>query len=246
MINLYARIVILGLTVFMPSMASTQGDSGVMRGTVFGPNGETVPDMPIQATHAGSGEYERTQSAANGQFMLTSLAAGSYTLTISTPCCAYQRYKNEEIVVAAGETTSLEIHLEESVYFATLADDPSVLAAVIRKRQEIPDLPVPRLPNGNPNLSGMWMIGEDPYPQGADAHPWAEELFAERIANDLADLPHRRCLPGGPPIPTLVAPFLGKFVQTADLLVILFEDVPGFDKYFLTGVNTPMTPIQAG
>ncbi len=108
--NLYARIVILGLIVFMPSMASTQGDSGVMSGTVFGPNGETVPDMPIQATHAGSGEYERTQSAANGQFMLANLAAGSYTVTISTPwCCEYQPYESEEIVVVAGETMSIEI-----------------------------------------------------------------------------------------------------------------------------------------
>ena len=243
MMNLYARIVILGLIVFMPSMALTQDVSGVMSGTVFGPNGETVPDMPIQATRAGSGDYERTRSAANGQFMLASLAAGSYTVTISTPyCCAYQPYESEEIVVVASETTSIEIHLEEGVYFSTLADDASVLVAIIRKRQEIPDLPVPRMPNGNPNLSGMWIIGEDPYPQGADAHPWAEELFAERIANDLADLPHRRCLPGGPPIPTLVPPMLAKFVQTADLLVILFEDVPGFRQIFLDGRQHPDDP----
>ncbi len=240
--NLYARIVIRGLIVFMPSMASTQGDSGVMSGTVFGPNGETVPDMPIQATHAVTGEYERTQSASNGQFMLASLAAGSYTVTISTPCCIYQPYESDELIVAADETTSFEIQLEDRVYFATLADDPAVLAAVVRNRQEIPDLPVPRLPNGNPNLSGMWLIGEDRYPQRADAHPWAEDLFAERIANDLADLPHRRCLPGGPPIPTLVAPMLAKFVQTADLLVILFEDVPGFRQIFLDGRQHPDDP----
>ena len=240
--NWYAKVVIPGLIVIMPFVALAQDDSSVLSGTVFGPNGETVPNMPIQATHADTGEYARTQSVANGQFTLAGLAAGSYTVTISTACCTYEPYRNEEIVMAAGEATSIEIHLEERTEFSTLADNPSLLAAIVRNRQEIPDLPVPRLPDGNPNLSGMWLIGQDPYPQIADAHPWAEELFAERIANDFADLPHRRCLPGGPPIPTLVPPNLAKFVQTAELLVILFEDVPGFRQIFLDGRQHPDDP----
>ena len=240
--NCYAKVVIPGLIVIMPLVASAQDDSGVLSVTVYGPNSETVADMPIQATHAGTGEYERTRSAADGQYELIGLPAGLYKLTISTICCVYQSYENDKIAVAAGETTSLEIHLEEGTTFNTLADDPSILAAVVRNRQEIPDLPVPRLPNGTPNLSGMWLIGEDPYPRDAEAHPWAEELFAERIANNLADLPDSRCLPGGPPIPALVPPALGKFVQTADLLIILFEAPPGFRQVFLDGRNHPDDP----
>jgi len=242
MMNLCARIVIFGLVVFMPSMASTQSDFGVMSGTVFGPEGETVPNMPIQATHAGSGEYKRTRSTVDGQYELIGLPVGLYKLTISAPCCTYESYKNEDVMVAAGETTSIEIHLEGAVDFATLADDPGILAAVVRNRQEIIDLPVPRLPNGTPNLSGMWLIGQDPFPQDVDAHPWAEEMFAERIANVFLDSPHNRCLPGNPPIPSQVPPNLAKFVQTADLLVILFEDVPGFRQIFLDGRQHPDDP----
>ncbi len=242
MINPYVRIVILGLIACMPLTTSAQGDSGVLSGTVFGPNGETVPDLPIQATHSASGEYERARSAANGEYMLTSLAAGSYTVTISTPCCTYKKYKNEEIVVAAGETTSLEIHLEGDDYFVTYGDYSDPLAAAMRNKQEIPDLPVPRLPDGKPDLSGMWLVGKDPYPQSADAHPWAAEIVAERKANGLAELPSRRCLPYKPPIPSIVPPHLGKFVHSEDLLVILFEGVPGFRQVFIDGRQHPDEP----
>jgi len=244
MTNLGARIVTFGLMACVPFTASSQGGYGVISGTVFGPSGETVPDLPIQATHAASGEYERTRSAANGEYMLTTLAAGSYTVTISILCCTYESYKNEEIVVAAGETTSLEIQLEGmgNDYFVTFGDYSDPLAAAIRKKQEIPDLPVPRLPDGKPDLSGMWLVGKDPYPQSADAHPWAAEIVAERKANGAAELPSRRCLPYKPPIPSIVPPHLGKFVHSEDLLVILFEGVPGFRQVFLDGRQHPDEP----
>lgn len=241
MFSLYARNVIFGLIVCLPSTAFSQGDAGVMTGTVFGLNGETMPDMHIQATHDASGEYARTRSDANGQFNLTNLVAGSYTVTIYIPCCEHESYKQEEIVITSGETTSLEIHLEKARNFATVGDASGV-SKTMRKRQEIPDLPVPRSANGKPNLSGMWAVGNDPYPQGADAHPWAAELRAERIANDLADWPHRLCLPGDAPIPTVVPPILIKLVQTEDLLVMLFEDVPGFRQIFLDGRKHPDDP----
>jgi hypothetical protein len=240
--NLNAGIVILGLIVIMPSVAMTQGDFGVMSGTVFGPGGETVPDMPIQATHAVTGEYERTRSAADGQFRLSNLAAGSYTITISAPCCVYQSYKSDEIIVAVGDTKTFEIRLVEGASFNTVGDDPGVIAAAVRARQEIPDLPIPRMTNGKPDFSGLWLIGEEAFPQAPNAYPWAQELFAERIANDLLEHPHTRCLPGDAPTPHAVPPFMGKFVQKAELLVILFEDTPGFRQIFLDGRKHPDDP----
>ena len=40
-------------------------------------------------------------------------------------------------------------------------------------------------------------------------------------------------------MPSATPPFLGKFVHTSSLLVVLFEDVPGFRQIFLDGRSHP-------
>lgn len=240
--KLFKNALTAGLILIMPVLASAQDDAGVLTGTVYGPNGETVQDMPIQATHTISGAYERTFSADNGHYRMTNLEAGSYTVTISTPCCAYLYYENDEIEIATGEAMTFEIHLAEGSSFNTIGDDPGIIATAVRNRQHIPDLPVPRTDSGKPDLSGLWLMGEDPFPATPDVQPWAAELFAERIANDVLEHPHNQCLPGDPPIPGAVAPFMTKIVQTPSLMVMLFEDVPGFRQIFLDGRDHPEDP----
>jgi len=48
--------------------------------------------------------------------------------------------------------------------------------------------------------------------------------------------------PSGPPIPGGAAPFLSKFVQKDELLIILFEDYPGFRQVFMDGRKHPEDP----
>jgi len=238
--NVFTRVVAVFL--FMPLAAFAQDDAGAIRGTIYGPQGEVVPYMPIQATEAESGEFERAESTTEGQYEVTGLAAGSYTLTITTPCCAYLNYESGAVKVAAGETKDFEIHLEEGGSFNTVGDDPGNIAATIRSEAIIPDEPPPRIADGKPDLSGMWLVGADPFPEEVEAHPWAEELFDERAENEGIDHPHLRCLPGNPPIGGGAAPFMAKFVQKPDLLVILFEDYPGFRQVFMDGREHPEDP----
>jgi hypothetical protein len=105
----------------------------------------------------------------------------------------------------------------------------------------VPDLPVPRLA-GRPDLSGLWLVDIDPFPEQPEALPWAEEVARQRRANDGRDHPHTRCLPDAPPVPGGSPPFMGKYVQTPNLLVILFEDTPGFRQAFLDGRSHPAVP----
>jgi hypothetical protein len=98
---------------------------------------------------------------------------------------------------------------------------------------------VPRLAGGKPDLSGVWVEIDDPYPETPQVLPWAVALIKERDENNGKDAPHNRCLPGPPPAPGSTAPFITKFVQTPSLLVILFEDVPGFRQVFLDGRGHP-------
>jgi hypothetical protein len=158
------------------------------------------------------------------------------------PCCAFASYRNNGVALGPGQALELTIQLREGDSLNVLGDDPSTIAAELRSRQVIPDLPVPRTASGTPDLSGLWLVNIDPFPERPDALAWAEEIARQRIANNVRDHPHTRCLPDAPPIPGGSPPFMGKFVQTPGLLVILFEDVPGFRQVFLDGRSHPAIP----
>jgi hypothetical protein len=206
-----------------------------MAGKVTGPNEELVANVPIEITHALTHEVNRTLSSENGAYSFPGLSAGSYALSITMPCCAYDNLSVDAIEMAADQELSFNIHLQQGGSLNTLGDDPATIANIVRERQVIPDLPLPRLANGKSDLSGVWLVNSDPFPKDPEPLPWAAKVFEERMQNGQRDHPHNRCLPGQPPIPAGGSPFIGKFVQTPTLLVILLEDVPGFRQVFTDG-----------
>src|SRR3979490_3209746 len=69
-------------------------------------------------------------------------------------------------------------------------------------RPQGPPGPVPRLPDGRPDLTGIWNGFVGGGARGADAPnmlPWATKVVADRRANQGAEDFEARCLPGGPP-----------------------------------------------
>ncbi len=240
--NLYSRVAVISLIAFMPPVGMSQNSSASIGGTVYGPNGETVADAPIQATNTATDAYQRSRSDANGEYKMTGLPAGSYKLTITPPCCTYNYYESEDIEIVISEAREFDIKLDQGMSIGTIGDDPNINAVAIRSRQEIPDLPVPRMPDENPDFSGVWLFGAlaDPYPQEADAYPWAQEIFDERVANIFLDHPHNECLPGDAPTPYGGAsPFFVKIVQKPELMVVLLEDLPGYRQIFVDGRAHP-------
>lgn len=218
-----------------------QEPTGSLQGIVIRPDGVTVAEAPIRVRDETTGTDARTFSLEDGQYRVPNLPNGNFTVTVEMPCCAYAPYTNNEVVLGPGETLELNIQLELG-NVEVLADDPGAINAEIRNRQVIPDLPVPRTNSGMPDLSGVWLMRGDPFPDDPPAQPWAQEVLEERLANDFRNHPHTLCLPSNPSIPGSVAPFMAKFVQKNDLLVILFEDVPGFRQVFLDGRDHPEFP----
>jgi hypothetical protein len=232
-----SRLILATCSLAFIASVSAQSDRGSLAGTISDPSGAAVAEAPIQLKNKATGAIARTSSESDGGYTITGLASGSYEFSIVMPCCAYKR-TTRDILLEPGKTVQLNIRLVETVNGTTLGDDPNRLANVMRKRARIPSQPVPRI-GGKPDLSGVWVEIDDPYPETPEVLPWAAALIKERSENNGKDAPHNHCLPGPPPAPGASSPFITKFVQTGSLLVILFEDNPGFRQVFLDGRRHP-------
>jgi hypothetical protein len=115
------------------------------------------------------------------------------------------------------------------------------------------DGPVPRMPDGKPDLSGLWEhdnplkylsniaadLGEE-----LPMKPDALKVYQERVANRGADDPNGFCLPSGPVEKHAVpAPF--KILQRPELLVILYESRQIYRQIHLDGRPFPEDPQPA-
>ena len=240
-LTLIRRVIFSICLLTLPALALAQQTSA-LSGAVTGPDEEPIADAPIQITHAESGAQMHTRSDVDGGYRFSDLDSGAYALSIAMQCCAYESFSEETIDVTPGATRHFDIRLEQGGSLNTLGDDPITIANAVRERQIIPDLPVPRMADGKPDLTGVWLVNADPFPQKPLPLPWAKQVLDERMANGRRDHPHNRCLPGGLPIPNGSSPSIGKFVQTNDLVVILLEDVPGYRQIFLDGREHPLDP----
>src|SRR2546426_5699982 len=95
--------------------------------------------------------------------------------------------------------------------------------------------PVPRAPDGKPDLSGIWRAPRNsPYLRNIAAdlkpgeiQPWAQALYQQHVFNLGSDSPRAHCLPDPPPYYHLAG--MSRIVQTAALTVVINEGVSNGD-----------------
>jgi hypothetical protein len=106
--------------------------------------------------------------------------------------------------------------------------------------------PVPRGPDGKPDLSGIWEhknARTTAYYLDKTVIPWrpeAEALFKQNQVNNQKDNPEGQCLPRG--LPKSDAFDLHKIVQTPGLIVVLYEYNTMYRQIFTDGRPLPVDP----
>jgi hypothetical protein len=239
--SLAKEVTAIAFLTVLSSTVNAQPGAGSIHGIVSDSRGAALGHAPVRASNAATATDARTYSASNGRYEIGGLAAGAYTLSVAMPCCALAPFTSK-VVVEVGKPLELDIRLEDSAHLIALADDPGLLAAEILSRRIVPEMPAPRMPDGARDLSGVWLVEDDPFPPVPEPLPWAEEAARQRDPDNLREDPFASCLPAELPIPAASIPMITRFVQTSDLLVMLFEGPPGYRQVYLDGRVHPESP----
>jgi hypothetical protein len=112
-----------------------------------------------------------------------------------------------------------------------------------------PDLsaPAPRFADGKPDLSGVWVVRNGSFYLTSDLkpeeiRPWAAALYKQREDDFRRESDGIDCLPPGPKAGIGLGPFPVKIVQTANLVVVLYEYETIFRQVFTDGRALPEDP----
>jgi len=102
-----------------------QSASGTLQGTVLDPGGAAVPNVTVVIKNQSTGATRRTTTEADGTFILNSVEAAKYDLTI-TAKAGFKAYSQTNIDVTANERRDLgKIGLE----LGTMTEEVTVTAA---------------------------------------------------------------------------------------------------------------------
>lgn len=218
------------------SIALAQGSRGAVTGIATDPDGGGIAGAPVNAKNMTNGAVYGTVSTLKGNFTISGLPAGPYELSVPAIGFTYLSYVRRGLVLREGQTLRADIRLEWPINLGTVGDDYYL---TIRNKYAGLTGPAPRMADGKPDLSGMWQGSPDLNPEPPLPQAWAAAVASERVKSNLKDMPTAYCLPG---FNIAGRPLLYKIVQTASLIVELFEMDPHFRQFFLDGRDHPPDP----
>jgi hypothetical protein len=214
--------------------------SGSITGTVVDVGGDPVANATIQATNSQTKSVHKAVTSASGAFTFEQLPAGKYDLFSVRP--GFEPFVRKDVEVAGGQQLRLDLHFLD-IQLNTLGDGREFFES-IGGPHKTPVGPAPKMPDGRPDLSGVWYQRRVVDPGNPEPLPWAEATMRNRQAENNKDAPQSHCWPLGVMGNTLQ---LWKLVQTPALLVIMLEgELPR--QVFLDGRSHPnnLNPTWVG
>ena len=103
-----------GISMFLPAMLAAIGcaqDTGSLYGTVVDPGAGVVPNSQITATSAERGNSRVATSNQSGQWVLTLMPIGTYTVRIEAP--GFKIFDRQGVSVGAEENVKIDLGLPD-------------------------------------------------------------------------------------------------------------------------------------
>jgi hypothetical protein len=218
--------------------AFAQAGFGSIAGTVSNPAHAPAPNIVVEAKNVQTGVYYKAKTSATGEYTFAQLPAGTYEVLVLN--LLYRPFVGKDVAVGPGPGARVDVQLSANIALATLGEIGALWAV---KRPPPPQGRTPRMPDGKPDFSGVWMTPPAEVVSALSAPldllPWAEEAVRHWMITEAPDAPSSRCLP--PPVDE-PAIFPVEYVQTKARLVELVEDVVAAHQIYLDGRGHPHDP----
>ncbi len=127
----------IGVVVFLISVAVAglaQVDTGSVVGTVKDASGALLPGVTVTATNTDTGIATPTKTAQNGDYVITPLHIGRYS--VSVEATGFRREIRKDIVLDVQQTIRLDFSLKVGSVSETM--EISGAASAARNRERIP------------------------------------------------------------------------------------------------------------
>jgi hypothetical protein len=225
------RVLVLVLVaVACSTLVQAQAGTGELRGVLSSVRGP-LAGLEVRIKNTSTGDVATTTTSASGEYSVR-VAPGRYEVFAIR--VGYGTLALRDLDVRAGATVKADGVLRDNPNAGTPGE---IYFLYDRLGKTPPTGPTPKSADGKPDLSGVWLPGQDLEPEVPPFQPWAAEA-ANKYRDHPGDDPRARCLPTG--VTRMHALDLVKFVQTPGLLIALVEGAPpGVRQIFLDGRQHP-------
>jgi Carboxypeptidase regulatory-like domain len=140
----------LCLVLFATSLAFAQTAKGSITGTVKDPNGAAVVGATVEATNDATGEKRTATTSDDGNYTITNLDVGTYTLSVSGTGFAAATVKAVQVSVSFTQTQDVQLALAGASETVTVASGDAQTTvnttdqqlSTLITQQKIQDLPL--------------------------------------------------------------------------------------------------------
>jgi|RhiMethySRZTD1v2_1073278.scaffolds.fasta_scaffold01036_13 carboxypeptidase family protein len=225
-----ARCAAVVVALVSSVLVHAQTGTGELRGVVSSVRGP-LAGLEVRIKNTSTGEVKATTTSPTGEYSMR-VTPGRYDIFASQ--VGYGSLALRDLEVRAGAVVTADGVMPDNPNAGTPGE---IYFLYDRAGKTPPTGPAPKAADGKPDLSGIWLPGQDLEPEVPPFQPWAAEA-ARKYADRPGDDPRAQCLPSG--VTRMHALDLVKFVQTPTLLIALIESaVPPVRQIFLDGRSHP-------
>ncbi|HEV2275184.1 MAG TPA: carboxypeptidase-like regulatory domain-containing protein, partial [Acidobacteriaceae bacterium] len=99
----------VGVLLLVPLTAFSQVEAGRFVGRITDPQGAVVPNATVTATNTGTNIVQTATTNGNGEFVITPVSAGIYTLTVTAP--GFEKLTTSTVEVQVGQVVREDLSL---------------------------------------------------------------------------------------------------------------------------------------